>query len=97
MLRQTPVARRILPLVVEDTETPPGGAPPLYEFEPSTEEVLERLLPRYVESRIFHGLLQAAASELAARQRAMKSATDNANELIEELTRRRTSQAVCGR
>ena len=60
---------------------------PLYEFEPSPEEVLDGLLPKYVQSRIFFALLQAAASELAARQKAMKSATDNADELIKKYTR----------
>jgi len=60
---------------------------PLYEFEPSPEAVLDGLLPQYVQSRIFFALLQAAASELAARQKAMKSATDNADELIKKYTR----------
>ncbi len=60
---------------------------PLYEFEPSAEAVLDGLLPQYVQSRIFFSLLQAAASELAARQKAMKSATDNAEELIKKFTR----------
>ena len=60
---------------------------PLYEFEPSAEEVLDELLPKYVQSRIFFALLQASASELAARQKAMKSATDNAEELIKKYTR----------
>ena len=60
---------------------------PLYEFEPSPSEVLDSLLPRYVQSRIFFALLQAAASELAARQKAMKSATDNADELIKKYKR----------
>ena len=60
---------------------------PLYEFEPSAEVVLDSLLPRYVQSRIFFAFLQAAASELAARQKAMKSATDNADELIKKYTR----------
>ena len=58
-----------------------------YEFEPGPEEILERLLPRYVEARIFAALLNAAASEHAARQRAMKAASDNADELIVNLTR----------
>ena len=53
-----------------------------YEFEPGADEILTRLLPRYVEARIFAALLDAAASEHAARQRAMKAATDNADELI---------------
>lgn len=61
--------------------------PPLYEFEPSPEAVLEGLLPRYVENLVYTALLEAAASEHAARRRAMKSATDNAEELIRTLTR----------
>ena len=60
---------------------------PLYEFEPSPEEVLDAVLPQYVRHRIYNCMLQAAASELAARQRAMKSATDNAEELIKTYTR----------
>lgn len=58
-----------------------------YEFEPSPEAILETLLPRYVEARIYAALLNAAASEHAFRQRAMKSATDNAEELIKNLSR----------
>ena len=58
-----------------------------YEFEPSPEAILETLLPRYVEARVYAALLNAAASEHAARQRAMKAATDNAEELIKNLTR----------
>jgi F-type H+-transporting ATPase subunit gamma len=88
MVTQRPVSRRIVPLVVETTtEAPPEGALPLYEFEPSPEQVLDALLPRYVESRVYNALLQAAASEHAARRRAMKAATDNAEELIRSLTR----------
>ena len=89
MLSQEPTAVRLLPLeVVEGTEPPEeGDLLPLYEFEPSPSEVLDSLLPRYVQSRIFFALLQAAASELAARQKAMKSATDNADELIKKYTR----------
>ena len=89
MLVQEPTAVRLLPLeVVEGEEKPDASeALPLYEFEPSAEAVLDALLPRYVESRIFFALLQAAASELAARQKAMKSATDNAQELIKKYTR----------
>jgi F-type H+-transporting ATPase subunit gamma len=88
MITQRAVVRRLLPLeVVESEEPPPGGLFPLYEFEPSAEGVLNALLPRYVESRIYNALLQAAASEHAARRRAMKSATDNAEELIKSLTR----------
>jgi len=88
MVTQRTVARRLLPLEVEETEEEPeGGAFPLYEFEPSAEAVLDALLPRYIESRIYNALLQAAASELAARRRAMKSATDNATELAKTYTR----------
>jgi F-type H+-transporting ATPase subunit gamma len=87
-LTQTPVIRRILPLeVVETTEAPVGGAFPSYEFEPSAEGVLDALLPRYVEARVYNALLQGAASELAARRRACKSATDNAEDLIKSYTR----------
>ncbi|HSJ19277.1 MAG TPA: F0F1 ATP synthase subunit gamma [Nocardioidaceae bacterium] len=89
MLVQEPTAIRLLPLEVVEGEEPPEPEEvlPLYEFEPSAAEVLDGLLPRYVQSRIFFALLQAAASELAARQRAMKSATDNAEELIKKYTR----------
>ena len=89
MVTQTPEVVRLLPLeVVEGDEPPaPDDVLPLYEFEPSAAAVLDALLPRYVESRIFNALLQSAASELAARQRAMKSATDNAEELIKRYTR----------
>jgi F-type H+-transporting ATPase subunit gamma len=89
MLTQEPTAIRLLPLeVVEGEEKPPEDEVlPLYEFEPSAEAVLDALLPQYVQSRIFYALLQAAASELAARQKAMKSATDNADELIKKYTR----------
>jgi F-type H+-transporting ATPase subunit gamma len=83
---QRAVAKRMLPLVVEWSEDEP--APELdFEFEPSAEGVLDALLPRYVEARIYAAMLDAAASEQAARQRAMKSATDNADELIKSLTR----------
>ncbi len=88
MVTQNPLVKRLLPLeVVESVAPPPGGVLPLYEFEPSASEVLDALLPRYIESRVYNALLQAAASEHAARRRAMKSATDNAEELIKSLTR----------
>jgi F-type H+-transporting ATPase subunit gamma len=88
MLTQRPVVRRLLPLQVEEREGErPGGALPSYEFEPSTDVVLDALLPQYVASRIYYAMLEAAASELAARRRAMKAATDNANDLIDRLTR----------
>lgn len=89
MVTQEPEVIRLLPLeIVEGTEAPAeGDLFPLYEFEPSVEEVLDALLPKYVTSRLFNCMLQAAASELAARQRAMKSATDNAEELVKKYTR----------
>jgi F-type H+-transporting ATPase subunit gamma len=88
MLTQQAVVRRLLPLEIERSdEPPPTGPMPIYEFEPSPPDVLNALLPWYVESRLFHALLESAASEIAARRRAMKSATDNANELIKQLTR----------
>jgi len=89
MVTQEPEVIRLLPLeVVEGTEPPaPDEVLPLYTFEPGAEQVLDALLPKYVTQRLFNALLQSAASELAARQRAMKSATDNAEELIRKYTR----------
>ena len=89
MLVQEPTAVRLLPLEVVEGDEAPADSDllPLYEFEPSPSDVLDSLLPRYVQSRIFFALLQAAASELAARQKAMKSATDNADELIKKYKR----------
>jgi F-type H+-transporting ATPase subunit gamma len=87
MITQRAKAVRMLPLVVEETEDVTEGPLPLYEFEPSAEGVLDALLPRYVESRIWNALLQSAASESAARRRAMKSASDNADELVKTYTR----------
>ena len=89
MILQEPTAVRLLPLEVVEGEERPASDDvlPLYEFEPSAEAVLDNLLPQYVQSRIFFAFLQAAASELAARQKAMKSATDNADELIKKYTR----------
>ena len=87
-LTQKPVANRVLPLVVEESDAPPPDGPlPLYEFEPSAEALLDSLLPRYVQTRVYAALLEAAASESASRRRAMKAATDNAEELIKSLTR----------
>jgi F-type H+-transporting ATPase subunit gamma len=98
MLRQEPTTVRMLPLeVVEGTEPPPPDEVlPLYEFEPSAADVLDVLLPRYVTSRIYYALMQACASELAARQRAMKAATDNAEDLIEKLSRRANQARQAG-
>src|SRR5512141_2923415 len=89
MLVQEPHDVRMLPMeIVESDERPAKDEVlPLYEFEPSPPEVLDALLPKYVQSRIFFALLQASASELAARQKAMRSATDNAEELIKKYTR----------
>jgi F-type H+-transporting ATPase subunit gamma len=88
MVSQEPQVIRMLPLeVVEGVAEPGEGLLPLYEFEPNTGDVLDALLPRYIRSRIFNALLQAAASELAARQRAMRAAVDNAEDLIRMYTR----------
>jgi F-type H+-transporting ATPase subunit gamma len=96
MLTQQPVTPRLLPLSLDaaardgNADATPSAKPealPLFEFEPSAEGVLDALLPRYVESRIYNALLQAAASKHAATRRAMKSATDNAGELIKTLSR----------
>ena len=89
MVTQEPEVIRLLPLeVVEGAEAPDADdLLPLYSFEPSAEQVLDALLPKYVNARLYNCMLQAAASELAARQRAMKSATDNAEELIKKYTR----------
>jgi F-type H+-transporting ATPase subunit gamma len=86
MLTQTPTAVRMAPLVVEETEVAEGPLPQ-YEFEPEPEALLDALLPKYLNTRIYAALLDSAASESAARRRAMKSATDNADALIKTLTR----------
>ncbi|MFM1954110.1 MAG: hypothetical protein RL118_301 [Actinomycetota bacterium] len=89
MIAQVPEVVRLLPLeVVEGVEEPVANEVfPLYEFEPDAGKVLDALLPVYIESRIFNAMLQSAASEHAARQKAMKSATDNAEKLILNYTR----------
>ncbi len=98
MLTQTPRVRRIAPLEVEyvgaddpdaapDQQRRSDALPPLYEYEPDAEELLGHLLPRYINTRIYAALLEAAASEQAARRQAMKAATDNATDLIQDLTR----------
>ncbi|MET8685811.1 F0F1 ATP synthase subunit gamma [Streptomyces sp. NPDC004732] len=90
MMTQTAVDSRLLPLSLEEVaeESPTKGEIlPLYDFEPSAEDVLDALLPRYVESRIYNAMLQSAASKHAATRRAMKSATDNAGDLINSLSR----------
>ncbi|MCX5204179.1 F0F1 ATP synthase subunit gamma [Streptomyces sp. NBC_00237] len=90
MMTQNPVENRMLPLSLDKAEKAEGAKDeilPLFDFEPSAEDVLDALLPRYVESRIYNALLQSAASEHAARRRAMKAATDNAGDLIKSLSR----------
>ncbi|GAA1761369.1 F0F1 ATP synthase subunit gamma [Nostocoides vanveenii] len=90
MVNQEPRVLRLLPIEVVDAPDEAvhdGSLLPLYQFEPSAEEVLKAMLPRYVTARIWTCMLSAAASELAARQRAMKSATDNAENLINTYTR----------
>ncbi len=99
MLSQVPTARRVAPLEVEYTadaddaeegdggESSSSGPLPSYDFEPEADILLGNLLPKYINTRIFAALLEAAASESAARRQAMKAATDNANDMIEDLTR----------
>ncbi|TKJ18665.1 F0F1 ATP synthase subunit gamma [Blastococcus sp. CCUG 61487] len=101
LLSQVPVAKRMAPLEVEEVEEfdyerearESGQAPadnaiaPSYEFEPSAEGLLDALLPKYVTTRIYAAMLEAAASESASRRRAMKSASDNAEELAKNLSR----------
>jgi len=88
MMTQTPEVVRLLPLeVVEGVEEPDATVQPLYEFEPDVGTVLDSLLPVYIESRIFNALLQSAAAKHAATQKAMKSASDNADKLIIDYTR----------
>ncbi len=85
-LTQVPTAVRLLP--IEPGQISGGQAyPPQFMFEPAPEEILERLLPRYIEHRVYAGLLESAASEHASRQRAMKAASDNAEEIVDDLTR----------
>ena len=88
--KQTVAVRRFLPLEKLDVVAEAGSAESVadFDFEPSPEGVLEALLPRYIESRLFSALLDSAASEHASRQRAMKAATDNAEDLITNLSRK---------
>jgi F-type H+-transporting ATPase subunit gamma len=101
LLSQVPVAKRMAPLEVEEVEEfdyereereggsegDDSGVPTSYEFEPSAEGLLDALLPKYVTTRIYAAMLEAAASESASRRRAMKSASDNAEELAKNLSR----------
>jgi F-type H+-transporting ATPase subunit gamma len=86
LMTQTPQARLLAPMEVEEQEGEPGLLP-AYEFEPDPDELLDALLPKYINNRIYAALLDSAASESAFRRRAMKSATDNAEEMIKTLTR----------
>jgi F-type H+-transporting ATPase subunit gamma len=100
LLSQVPVAKRMAPLEVEEVEefdyeredreagtSNDTGIPTSYEFEPSAEGLLDALLPKYITTRIYAAMLEAAASESASRRRAMKSASDNAEELAKNLSR----------
>jgi F-type H+-transporting ATPase subunit gamma len=101
LLAQVPVAKRMAPLEVEEVEefdyeredresgvmVGDSGVPTSYEFEPSPDALLDALLPKYVTTRIFAAMLESAASESASRRRAMKSASDNAEELAKNLSR----------
>jgi F-type H+-transporting ATPase subunit gamma len=84
-MRQVPIQREMLPITPPESTGESEGSVS-YQFEPSPEEILDRLLPRYVEANIFNILLEASASEHSARRRAMKAATDNADELIRTLS-----------
>jgi len=86
MLSQTAAALRIAPMVVEYVGEVETGPHTLFSFEPNPETLFDTLLPRYIATRVYAALLEAAASESASRRRAMKSATDNADDLIKALT-----------
>lgn len=87
MMVQEPNTTRLLPLEVVEQEAEEHDVFPLYEFEPEVDKVLDALLPVYIENRVYNKMLQSAAAEHAARQKAMKSATDNADKLILNYTR----------
>ncbi|GAA3664602.1 F0F1 ATP synthase subunit gamma [Microbacterium marinilacus] len=94
MMTQEAEQVRLLPLEVVETDEESGAHNeiyPLYEFEPDATEVLDKLLPVYIQSRIFNALLQSAAAKQAATQKAMKSASDNADKLITDYTRLRNN------
>ncbi len=93
LMAQTPAARFLAPMQVEEAEE---GPLPLYDFEPEPDELLDALLPKYINTRIYAALLDSAASESASRRRAMKSATDNAEELLKKYTRDMNSARQAG-
>jgi len=98
LMTQTPVTRIIGPMQVDERprSEAPQGLLPAYEFEPEAEALLDALLPKYINTRIYAALLESAASESAARRRAMKSATDNAEEMIDKYTREMNSARQAG-
>ena len=88
MITQRPQARRMAPMEIEYVDHDPTNEfPPLYEFEPSSDLLLDEMLPKYLKTRIYAALLDAAASESAARRAACKAATDDANDIIRNLSR----------
>ncbi|MGH8875970.1 MAG: F0F1 ATP synthase subunit gamma [Stackebrandtia sp.] len=94
LLTQTPEARQLAPMEVEEVEADdsnPSHVLPAYEFEPEPEALLDALLPKYLTTRVYAALIDAAASESASRRRAMKAATDNAEELTKTLMRERNA------
>jgi F-type H+-transporting ATPase subunit gamma len=91
LMTQTPVARFLAPMQVEERESEEHALLPAYEFEPEPEDLLDALLPKYINTRLYAALIESAASESASRRRAMKSATDNAEEMIKTLTRQMNS------
>jgi F-type H+-transporting ATPase subunit gamma len=90
LMTQRPQARFLAPMQVEEKEREPGLRP-AYEFEPEAEDLLDALLPKYLNTRIYAALLESAASESASRRRAMKSASDNADDLLKRYTREMNS------
>ncbi|WP_018351250.1 F0F1 ATP synthase subunit gamma [Longispora albida] len=93
LMTQVPEAKIFAPMQVEETT---GELLPAYEFEPEAEELLDALLPKYINTRLYAALLDSAASESASRRRAMKSATDNAEEMIKSLKREMNSARQAG-
>ena len=87
MVSQVPTVVRVAPMEVEESSEPSTGVPPAYEFEPDPDSLLDALLPKYINTRIYAALLDAAAAESAARRTAMKNASDNADDIARTLTR----------
>jgi F-type H+-transporting ATPase subunit gamma len=90
LMTQSAEAHHLAPMRVEEREREPGLRP-AYEFEPEAEELLDALLPKYLNTRIYAALLESAASESASRRRAMKAASDNADDLLKRYTREMNS------